>query len=118
MQISFKLNLFKTGEYSLNYIYQGMHWTKRKRQADFFHNFVISELNRQKIRVKMFKKPVEIKLYFNDRLDIDNHGYIAKLIIDSLKGLFIVDDTKKYIKKLSQEFYEEQGILVVIKEIK
>ena len=117
LQVFFKLNLYKTGEYSLNQIYQGMHWTKRKRQADFFHNFVRSEIQKQKVKVKMFKKPVEINLYFNDRLDIDNHGYIAKLIIDSLKGLFIVDDTKKYIKKLTQEFYNEQGILVVIKEI-
>ena len=61
---------------------------------------------------------VEVNLYYNDRLDIDNHGYIAKLVIDSLKGLFIVDDTKKYVKKLTQEFYEDQGILVEIKEYK
>ena len=118
MKVIFKLNLHKAGQFSLNSIYQGMHWTKRKQQADFFHNFVVSELNRQKIKAKMFNKPVEVNLYYNDRLDIDNHGYIAKLVIDSLKGLFIVDDTKKYVKKLTQEFYEDQGILVEIKEYK
>lgn len=68
--------------------------------------------------IKPFEKPVEIKIRYNTRLDIDNTGYISKMIIDSLKGYIIIDDDKRYIQRLITEFQtESKNVIVEVKEI-
>lgn len=107
----------KISEYGLNAIYAGKHWSKRKKDGEYWHWLVMSELSRQRIRRKIFKNPVKIVMYWNDRMDIDNHAYMGKMIVDSLKGHLIVDDTRKYFKGVSHEFWDGKEILVEIKEI-
>lgn len=42
-----------------------------------------------------FYKAGKCTLSYNSRLDIDNHGYLSKLIIDGLKGYLLEDDRPK-----------------------
>ena len=114
--ISFVIDFKVTSEYGLNKLYAGTHWTVRKRQADFIHAMVQSTLYALKVPRTPFKTPVRVSISYNSKLDIDNHGYISKLIIDGLKGWVIQDDTKKYVKELEQKFWKGKGILVEIIE--
>ena len=114
--IRFVIDFKVTGEYGMNKLYAGVHWTVRKRQADFVHGLVQSTLYVNKVPRKLFKKPVRVTISYNSRLDIDNHSYLSKLIIDGLKGYLIEDDTKKYLTELNQKFWKEDGILVEVEE--
>lgn len=118
--IRFKIDLTLKGQTAkrlgLNSIYTGKHWTKRQEDAELIHQLTIIAMRAQHIPAKLFNNPVHIKIYFNDNLDIDNHGYISKLIIDGIKGYLIADDTRKYINSLTQCFYDEDGILIELTE--
>lgn len=114
----FVLPLKVTGEYGMNKIYAGVHWSKRKKQAEEIHNLVRYELYRQKIPRRMFQKPVELIFKYNSRLDLSNHSYLAKLIEDALKGYLIADDSRKYVRRFVQEFWDGEGILVEVVERK
>ena len=50
-------------------------------------------------------------------LDLDNHGYLTKLIIDGLKGYLIHDDTKKYIQEIHHVYWIEKGVKIEISEV-
>lgn len=102
--------------YGLNRLYAGMHWTKRKSHADYWHNRIGWELKR--IKAEMFESPVFIEFEFETGMDIDNCGYLIKLIIDGLKGIVIHDDSKKYVAGYSAVHGKEKGILIKIREIK
>lgn len=114
----FVLPLKVTGEYGMNRIYAGVHWSKRKKQAEEIHALVRYELYRQKIPRRASEKPVELRFYYNSKLDVSNHGYLSKLIEDALKGYLIVDDSRKYVRRFVQEFWDGDGILVEVREAK
>lgn len=118
MKISFEIPMSKKeiGQYSLNKIYAGLHWTIRKRQADYIHSLVQTTLYVSKVPKETFLNPVKVTISYNSRLDIDNHSYLSKLIVDGLKGWLIEDDTKKYLINLEQEFWDGDGIKVEIEE--
>lgn len=103
-------------EYGLNAIYAGKHWSKRKKDSEFWHYLVLSELRRQGIERNVFKKPVKITFYWNDNLDIDNHSYMGKMIADALKGYLIEDDRKKYYVEVTHKFHKNDYILVKVEE--
>lgn len=101
----------------MNKLYAGKHWSVRKKEADEVHLIVKNVIRKMK-GITPFEKPAEIKIRYNTRLDIDNTGYIAKLLIDSLKGYIIVDDDKRYIQRLITEFQaESKNIIVEMREI-
>lgn len=100
--------------FGLNAYYSGKHWAVRKEDADYWHLLVSAEMNRQKVTKTPFDGPVDIRIRFNDKLDIDNHSAMAKMIIDAMKGRVIVDDSRKYVKRLTQEFHDEDYILVEV----
>ena len=102
--------------YGLNRLYSGMHWAKRKSHADYWHSRIGWEL--KKIKAEMFESPVFIEFEFETGMDIDNCGYLIKLIIDGLKGVVIHDDSKKYVVGYSAVHGKEKGILIKIREIK
>lgn len=104
-------------DYSLNAIYGGKHWSKRREDADYWHWLVLAQINQQIPKAKMFLTKVRVTMYWNDNLDIDNHAYMGKMIVDALKGRLIQDDTKKYVKSVAHEFHEDKVIRVVIEEI-
>ncbi len=115
--IRFTIDLKVTGEYGLNKIYSGVHWTKRKKQAEEIHELVYYSMMQQNVPPILFKKPVRIDISYNSRLDCDNHGYLTKLIVDGMKDYILINDNKKYVKEIRQKFWGEEGILVEIWEV-
>ena len=114
--ISFVIDFKVDGKFGMNKLYAGVHWAIRKQQADFIHSLVQTTLYANKVPRKLFEKPVKVSISYNSKLDIDNHSYLSKLIIDGLKGYLITDDTKKYLVELKQKFWQGEGILVEVEE--
>lgn len=97
----------------MNKIYAGVHWTVRKKQAMEMHEITANSIKDQ-CTPKIFDTPVNVKIWYNTRMDIDNHGYLSKMIIDGMKGLFIEDDTRKYVKSLYQGFHEKNKNEIIV----
>ena len=100
---------------SLNKIYAGVHWAKRKKDKDEIWLLVRSVVGIQ----KPLEKPVKIKMSFNSDLDVSNHGYLFKLIEDGLvKCGVIQNDSYKYVQcnimTLQKAF---RGVIVEVEEI-
>lgn len=104
-------------EYGMNAYYAGKHWSQRKRDAEFWHMMVRSCMNSQNVRSVPFKRPVIITFHWNDRLDIDNHAIMGKMIVDAMKGRVIEDDSRRWLKGVSHFFHDEDYIGVEIREI-
>lgn len=104
-------------QYGVNAYYGGKPWQERKRDADFWHLLTVSHMNAQDVRRIPFKRPVVITFRWNDRLDIDNHAIIAKMVLDAMKGRVIEDDTRKYVKGVCHYFWDEDYIGVEVREI-
>lgn len=116
-KIELILPLKVSSKLSLNSVYSSNHWTIRKRQAEEIHTLVKLELLSKRIPRKIFKNPIRINFYWNSMLDLDNHGYLAKLIIDGFKGYLIHDDTKKYIQEIHHSYWLGKGVKIEISEI-
>lgn len=108
----------QVSQFGMNAIYAGKHWTKRKKDAEYWHMLTINSLRQQGIRRGIFQAPVSIKMFWNDRLDIDNHAYMGKMIVDAIKGYLIEDDTRKYFIEITHKFHEEKRIKVEVLEVK
>jgi Endodeoxyribonuclease RusA. len=100
----------KISNYGMNAIYSGKHWTKRKKDAEYWHILTINALRQQGIKRNVLDYPVKVVLSWNDRLDIDNHSYMGKMIVDSLKGYIIKDDNRKYLKEITHRFWNGKQI--------
>lgn len=105
-------------EYGMNAYYAGKHWSIRKRDAEFWHLLTRSAMNKQEVRRKPFEKPVEISFLWNDKLDLDNHAVMGKMIVDGMKGRLINDDSRTWLKGIYHGFHDEDYILVQIREVK
>jgi Holliday junction resolvase RusA-like endonuclease len=103
--VKFTLKLHPTSEWGMNKVYAGKHWNERKEQASVIHLMVRAAIRKQVRPVQKFQKPVTVTILYNSRLDIDNHGYLAKMIIDGMKGLLIEDDNRKFVDCLVQGFH-------------
>ena len=103
--------------YSMNAIYAGKHWTERSKDKELWHSIVRNELRKQKVPEQIFDKPVKITFSWHDNLDIDNHSYMAKMIIDAIKGYLIKDDNKKWFKEVTHKFHDKPYISVELTEI-
>lgn len=93
------------------------HLGMRRKQPQKVHEIVRLPMKSQNIHQKMFEKPVNIAFKWHSKLDLDNHGYIAKLIIDSLKGYLIRDDTGKYINRITHEYQKNKGVRTKLNEV-
>ena len=106
-----------TKEYGVNAYYAGKHWSIRKRDAEYWHLLTRSAMNKQEIRIRPFEKPVEISFLWNDRLDLDNHAIIGKMIVDGMKGRLINDDSRRWVRGLYHGFHDEDYILIQVREV-
>ena len=106
-----------TKEYGMNAYYAGKHWAVRKKDAEYWHLLTRSAMNKQEVRLRPFEKPVEISFLWNDRLDIDNHAVMGKMIVDGMKGRLINDDNRRWVKCVCHYFHDEDYILVQIREV-
>ena len=103
--------------YGLNAIYAGKHFAERSKDKNFWSDMVRAVLYRQKVPKKIFERPVSISFWWNTNLDLDNEGYMRKLIIDALKGWLIFDDRLKYVRALHDYPHDEDYIKVVVEEL-
>lgn len=101
-------------EYSLNAIYSGKHWRRRKADAEYWHGLTHAALRRAGIPRGPAKGPVSVRLWYDDRLDLDNHAYIRKLIIDALTGWVIEGDARRHIRRITEGWHDEGRILVEV----
>jgi Holliday junction resolvase RusA-like endonuclease len=106
-----------TKEYGMNAYYAGKHWSIRKRDAEYWHLLTRSAMNKQEVRIRPFEKPVEISFLWNDRLDIDNHAVMGKMVVDAMKGRLINDDSRRWVKGVYHGFHDEDYILIQIREV-
>ncbi len=104
--------------YGLNAYYAGKHWAQRKKDAEYWHRLVRSEMDMQKVRKNPFQNPVIITFYWNDRLDCSNHAAMGKMIEDAMKGRTIKDDSPAWVRGIEHYFHDEDYIRVVITEIR
>ncbi len=102
--------------YSLNaYMGRKNHYA-RVKDVNEIHDLVFYCLKKDHVKKAIFNTPVEINFYWQDGLDIDNHSALGKMIVDALKGYIIKNDSPKYFKKVSHEFWDGNTIKVVVKE--
>ena len=100
--------------FSLNAYYAGKHFQARKRDADELHFITVAAMKRARIRRELVRYPVEVRFYWDDRLDADNHAVIGKDVVDAMKGWILPDDNRKWFKKVSHEFWEGGKIRVEV----
>lgn len=114
--IRFTIDLKVDKRYGLN-DNKGKYWGEISKLATEVHELVYYSMLQQKVPKKLFKKPVRIDISYNSNLDCDNHGLLAKWIIDGMKGYLLKDDSKKYVNGVYQTFWEGDGVLVEIWEV-
>ncbi len=102
--------------FGLNAYYAGKHWAQRKQDADELHMLARSAMNRAHVKKKPFKNLVEIRFYWDDGLDADNHAVIGKAIVDAMKKTIIENDDRRYVAKVSHEFWDGGEIVVEVEE--
>lgn len=100
---------------STNAIYAGLHWSKRRRLADLYHNSLIEFRNKP-----MEHYPVDVTYIFRFKgklLDCSNLSYMAKLLEDGLRHWKILkDDTPEYVQSvtlLSQKGSRDEVEIVI-----
>lgn len=100
--------------FGFNRFYAGVHWSKRKEAADYWHILTREAMEKSKVRKVPFDDPVSILVYFNDRLDCTNHSVMVKFIEDGMKGRILHDDNRAFVKSVTMGFHDEDYILVEV----
>ena len=100
--------------YGLNAYYAGKHYQQRKRDAQELHAITWAALKKAKVRKQFVESPVEVRFYWQDGLDIDNHAVIGKAVVDALKGWVLPDDSPRWVRKVSHEFWNGGEIRVEV----
>lgn len=94
--------------YGLNAYYAGKAWQIRKRDAEHWHKLTWYAITQATgYTPKLFDKPVTVRFYWADGLDIDNHAVMGKMIVDGMKDLLLKDDTKKYVRSVQHYFRDD-----------
>lgn len=101
-------------DYGLNSYWSGKHWSKRKADAEYWHELVRTVLRGSGIAHTPYDGPVALSFKWNDRLDLSNHAAMAKMIEDALKGVVIRDDGRKWVRRISHEWWDEDAIEVTV----
>lgn len=104
-------------EFGMNALYSGKHWAQRREDAEYIHQTIRAALTEQRIPRRPFQGPVSITFYWNDHLDLDNHSYVGKLIVDGLKGWIVQDDDRRFVKEINHRFYDQDRITVEVKPL-
>lgn len=100
--------------FGVNAYYSGKHYQARKRDADELHQIALTCMRRAKIRRHFVSYPVDVRFFWDDRLDVDNHAVMGKAFVDAMKGYILPDDNRRWLKRVSHEFWDEGKIGVEI----
>lgn len=101
--------------FGLNAYYAGKHWAQRKKDAEDLHTLALWAMKKAHIQKRYFSRPVEVTFRWNDGLDIDNHAAMGKAFVDAMKGYILPDDNRKWVRKVSHEFWDGESIQVEVK---
>lgn len=101
-------------QFSLNAYYGGKHWARRQDDAVYIHALTLQALRNAGIARGALGYPVEVRFFWDDGLDVDNHAAIGKMIVDALKGYLLVDDNPSWFRRVSHEFWGGGAIRVEI----
>ena len=104
-------------DYSLNAYYSGKPTKQRSEDARYWHALTRAAMSKAQVRRRPFEKPVVITFLWNDKLDLDNHSVMGKMIVDGLKGKLINDDTRRWVKGIEHYWHDDDCIKVIIQEI-
>ena len=109
---------------SLNQLYAGVHWAKRKKMADKVHDVVASVVGKS----EQFTKPVNIiatpiagKRHV--MRDTSNYAYTYKMIEDGLvRAGLLQDDSRRFVRDVTIKAAVEDraglsGMIIKIEEI-
>ena len=100
--------------FGLNAYYAGKSWPERKRDAEELHMIARAAMHRAGIKPGVISSPAQVRFYWADGLDIDNHAVLGKAIVDAMKGYILADDGPKYVRKVSHEFWDGDCIRVEV----
>ena len=103
--------------FGLNAYYAGKSWPERKRDAEELHMIARAAMHRAGIKPGVISSPAQVRFYWADGLDIDNHAVLGKAIVDAMKGYILADDGPKYVRKVSHEFWDGDCIRVEVEAI-
>lgn len=101
--------------FGLNAYYAGKHWNERKRDAEELHWIARAAMKRAGIRKKYVSGPVQVIFRWDDGLDCDNHAVLGKAIVDAMKGYILPDDNRRWVQKISHEFWGAGKIQVEVR---
>ena len=86
--------------WSWNKMYAGVHWSKRKAEADRIHALVYYSINCKEGYLE--RVDIRVTAYFKNRpLDPDN--ITSKFYIDGLVGNVIEDDTREFVRRVTTQ---------------
>lgn len=103
--------------FGLNAYYAGKSWPERKRDAEELHMIARAAMHRAGIKPGVMSSSAQVRFYWADGLDIDNHAVLGKAIVDAMKGYLLADDGPKYVRKVSHEFWEGDCIRVEVEAL-
>lgn len=103
--------------YSLNAYWRGKPYYERAEDARFWHALTRTAMDAAHCRKHPFENPVEIVIFWDDALDVDNHAAMGKMIVDAIKGRVIKDDSRKWLKRLAHDWNEDGIIRVEVREV-
>lgn len=103
--------------FSLNAYWSGKHYRARAADARDIHAMTILALRQARVKKEPFKQAVEILFRWDDGLDIDNHAALGKMVLDALKGYVIQDDSRRWVRRVTHEFFEGGRIEVEVREL-
>ena len=83
---------------SLNQFYSQGHWSKRSRIKNQYKEIFEELLKGGKIK---WMDQFSLLILYNSRHDCDNIVGLSKIFIDTLKGSYIQEDSKKFYRGIS-----------------
>lgn len=101
-------------QYGLNAYYAGKPWPMRRQDAEALHTLAALAMRKANVQRKAVTGPVEVRFYWDDRLDVDNHAVLGKAFLDAMKGYLLPDDNRKWVRRISHEFWERDCIGVKV----
>lgn len=123
MQDPIAISLVDERPMSWNKMYSGIHWTKRKKEADRVHELIktiVGDYYNIKNQEAMFTGIVKIVIntYFKNR-PLDSDNVCTKFYIDGLKGILIKDDDIRYVSGVTSNVFidkENPRVEIIISE--
>lgn len=104
-------------KYSLNAYMGRKHYQRCASDTKYFHALTMTALKAAHVKKDPFVVPVEIIFRWDDRLDIDNHSAMGKMILDALKKTIIQDDNPRWVRKVTHEFWDGGQIGVEVRPV-